>query len=250
VERKQEQVLEQERLARIEAERADRLKLRFLGMISHELRTPLASIKGFTTTLLATDVKFPPEDQNYFLSIVNIEADRLHNLIEHLLDLSSLEAGMLSIYPEAQTLSAILDQARAQLDTLTGEHRFFINLRGVLPDVYADSQRIVQVVVNLVGNAVKYCPPGTQIMVEARLEGAFVRVDISDHGPGIPLELRPYVFEAFRRVEDRSLRLKGAGLGLAICKGLIENHKGNIWIDDTYTAGTRMSFTLPAVIST
>lgn len=247
IERQKEEVLEQERLARREAERANELKLRFLAMISHELRTPLASIKGFTTTLLATDVSFDVEEQRSFLSIINDEADRLRNLIEQLLDLSSLQAGTLNINPERQTMTAILDHARAQLVTLTPEHPLTVNIPDHLPLVYADPQRLAQVLVNLVGNATKYCPTGTPITVNAGLENGHIRVDVTDTGPGIPLEVRPYIFEAFRRVEDKSLRLKGAGLGLAICKGLIEKHRGAIWIDEQYHGGTKMSFILPVI---
>jgi two-component system sensor histidine kinase KdpD len=214
---------EAERQARQEAEKSDRLKLQFLAMISHELRTPLASIKGFVTTLLADDVTFDASQQRQFLNVIDEEADRLHGLIEQLLDLSRLQAGTLSIVPVPVELSAILADAAPQLEILTRKHILQTDIPERIPSLRVDRRRVVQVLVNLVDNAVTYSPVGTEICVSAHQQGDFVRVAVADQGPGIPQEERQHVFEAFQQLAHSS---KGAGLGLAICKGLVEAHSG------------------------
>ncbi|NJO84318.1 MAG: GAF domain-containing protein [Blastochloris sp.] len=237
----------QEQQARRAAEEADALKMQFLGMISHELRTPLASIKGFTGTLLLDDVTFPPEQQRQFLHIMEDEADRLTGLVEQLLDLSRLQAGTLRIEPVPQPVRAILDAARAQLDSLTHRHQFLIQVPDDLPFVLADSERIAQVLVNLVGNAAKFSQPGTSITLNASAHQGSVQFDVQDEGVGIPHDEHKRVFEAFRQSERKhpSQRI-GAGLGLAICKGIIEAHEGRIWVQDQ-VAGTTISFVLPQI---
>jgi K+-sensing histidine kinase KdpD len=234
-----------EQQARQEAEKANALKLQFLGMVSHELRTPLTSIKGFASTLLSTDIAIASEQQQNFLSIIDAESDRLRGLVDQLLDLSSLQAGTLQIFPERQPIGALLDIARAQLVTLTQAHQ----LEWYVPDdrlpVMADALRIAQVLVNLVGNAAKYSPPGTTITLAAVREGAMALISVADEGPGIAVDERQQVFELFYQSAQAKGRLKGVGLGLAICKGLVEGHGGRIWIDAERQTGTQICFTLP-----
>ncbi|MBC7811154.1 MAG: GAF domain-containing protein, partial [Burkholderiales bacterium] len=231
--------------ARAQAEAANELKMRFLAMISHELRTPLTSIKGFATTLLAEDVTWDAQSQREFLMIMDEESDKLKELIEQLLDVSRLQSGTLRVNTEPQPLSRIVERALTQLQTLTADHTFELQLPDNLPPVLADEQRIAQVLVNLVDNASKYSPPQTRITIAAQQAGQYVQVDVSDEGEGIPAEDRSNVFEAFHQVERKSQSQMGAGLGLAICKGLIEAHGGRIWIQDGGRPGTTISFTLP-----
>ena len=153
--------------ARREAEQANEIKLKFLAMISHELRTPLASIKGFATTLLATDVTWDAESQQDFINIINEEADKLTDLINQLLDLSRLQAGKLRIRPEFRNLSEIIGFAMAELDSIIAQHPLVINIPPDLPLAMVDTQRIAEVLVNLVGNAVKHTPPDTPITISA-----------------------------------------------------------------------------------
>ncbi|MCL5994702.1 MAG: ATP-binding protein, partial [Chloroflexi bacterium] len=237
---------EAEKKARKAAEEADRLKMQFLGMISHELRTPLTSIKGFTTTLLAEDVSFDSNEQCQFLHIVDQEADKLTDLVDQLLDLSRLQAGKLRIQSQPSTLAVIFDNAAVQLQLLTINHRLEIHTGENLPPVLADQQRIAQVLVNLVNNAAKFSSPGTSIAMTARVCGGKVQIDVGDQGMGIPPEARPLVFEAFRQVERKESTSRGAGLGLAICKGIVEAHGQRIWISDNTPQGTVISFTLAA----
>src|SRR5512147_189125 len=136
--------------ARAEAEQANDLKLKFLAMISHELRTPLTSIKGFATTLLADDVQWHPTTQHDFLHTIDEETDKLGDLIEQLLDLSRLEAGTLRIAPKPQRLEHVIATALAQLQAMTVNHLLMLNLPRDLPLIYADAERISQVLTNLV----------------------------------------------------------------------------------------------------
>jgi PAS domain S-box-containing protein len=231
--------------ARHEAELANQIKLKFLAMISHELRTPLTSIKGFATTLLATDVSWEAENQRDFIKIIDDEADKLTDLINQLLDLSRLQAGKLYIRPEARHLNEIISSAMAELESLTKQHQLIIKPLVDLPPVLVDQRRIAEVLVNLVGNAAKYTATGTPITISAASQGSNLQVNVSDEGPGIPLENRERVFEAFLQLESSPEQQgKGLGLGLAICKGLIEAHGGKIWIADTLI-GAKLSFTLP-----
>ncbi len=234
--------------ARREAETANVLKLQFLAMISHELRTPLTSIKGFATTLLSKDVTWDAESQESFIAIINEEADKLTELIDQLLDLSRLAAGRLRVNLERQQLRDIISIAMAQLESLTGQHRLLISLPPDLPPVLADSHRIAQVICNLVSNATKYAPKQTKIQLSAVKLSTEIQISVSDEGPGIPKENRAAVFEAFRQLDTVPLQQqKGAGLGLAICKGLVEAHGGRIWVVDQNAPGTTVAFTLPIV---
>lgn len=243
-ERERAELLRREQAARAEAEEANRLKVQFLGMISHELRTPLASIKGFATTLLAPDVEWDRKSQEEYIEIINQESDRLAELVEQLLDISRVQAGQLQVNPKPHALTAIISSARARLDTIVADHQFVTSVPDDLPPVLADEQRIAQVLVNLVDNAAKYSPKQTRITLSAAQKDDSVQVDVTDEGGGIPPEDRELVFEAFRQIHRRPTQ-KGAGLGLAISKGLVEAHGGRIWIHEGTASGTTVSFTLP-----
>ncbi len=238
-------LFEAEAKARAAAEKANELKVRFLGMITHELRTPLTSIKGFASTLLATDVQFDEATQRQYLGIIDTETNKLTSLVEQLLDVSRLQAGTLPINPKSRAVAEILEIAAVQMQTLTHAHPLDIKLNNHLPPVMADVQRIAQVVVNLVDNACKYSPPGRPIKLRARKLDGYVEFKVSDEGAGIPRKDREFVFEAFQQLERKSGAMRGAGLGLAICKGLVEAHGGRIWVQDTGRRGTTIAFTLP-----
>lgn len=247
IERTRAELLLQEQNARRAAEAANELKLKFLAMVSHELRTPLASIKGFTSTLLANDVAWDTGTQHEFITIMDVEADRLTELVEQLLDISRLQAGSLRIEITPQAVQDVVTIAMPQLRALTDSHRLIFEIPEALPDVLMDKQRISQVLVNLVANAVKFSPTGTQITVSAKAMEGEVRFDIADEGEGIAPEEQKLVFDAFQQGMRQGARKPGAGLGLAICKGIVETHHGRIWIADHAGPGTTISFTLPTV---
>ncbi len=242
------QLLEVEEESRHEAERANAIKTQFLAMISHELRTPLTSIIGFTTTLLAEDVAWELDEERDFIHTIEQEAHRLQELIDHLLDLSRLEAGMLPIALEPHSLHEIIEDIQPQIQAMANEHKITMHLLANLPPINVDPKRIAQVLVNLVHNASTYTPEGTEITISAGVKGGFMQVNVADQGPGIPQAERKRVFEAFRRGANvENSPVKGAGLGLAICKGLVEAHGGRIWIKNKNTPGATISFTIPLV---
>jgi signal transduction histidine kinase len=233
--------------ARQKAEHADELKLQFLGMITHELRTPLTSIKGFATTLLADDVEWDAASQQEFISIINEEADTLLEMVEQLLDLSQIEAGSLRIRREISSLKDLIGAAQRRLDALTQEHYLIIALAPNLPLLDIDRGRIIQVIVNLISNAAKYSPPQTEIRLEAHEASGFVQVTVTDQGVGIPPERIDQVFRPFNRGGAQSAA-KGAGLGLAICKGIVEAHGGQIGLVSEPGVGTSVRVLLPAAL--
>ena len=242
------QLLEVEEESRHEAERANEIKTEFLAMISHELRTPLTSIIGFTTTLLAEDVDWEEDEQRDFIQTIQQEADRLQELIDHLLDLSRLEAGMLPISREFHSLHEIIKDALPQFHILTSGQILTLHVPANLPLLHVDAKRIAQVLVNLVRNASTYAPKGTEINISAGVRSGFVQINVNDQGPGIPLAEHKRVFKAFRRgVNVEKSSAQGAGLGLAICKGLVEAHGGRIWIKKKASPGATISFTIPLV---
>jgi PAS domain S-box-containing protein len=243
--REKDQLILSEQDARSASERANALKTKLLAMISHELRTPLTSIKGFASTLLAQDVEWDKARWREFVEIIEEESDRLTELVEQLLELSRLQAGALRITQELHSLIEVVQMAMPQLQTLTSERLLKIDVPTDLPLLYVDRRRMAQVVVNLVNNAMKYSSTGTPITLTARAQNDEIEVRISDQGIGIPIEEREQVFEAFYQREDHLIRRTGAGLGLAICKGLVEEHNGRIWIADQEIPGTTVCFTLP-----
>jgi PAS domain S-box-containing protein len=237
-----DELLKREHGARLEAERANALKLQFLAMISHELRTPLASIKGFASTLLAEDVHWSAEEWHRFTAIINSEADKLSDLVEQLIDLSRLQAGTLKILPEPVFFSEIIHVAEPQLRVVAEHHRLHFQIADNLPLLLADRQRVAQVLTNLVGNAARFSPPQTDITVTAQSQDDEALVTVSDQGEGIPAEMQEKVFEPFQQLDAMGTR--GLGLGLAICKGLVEGHGGLLWIQESSPAGTTFAFTL------
>jgi two-component system, OmpR family, sensor histidine kinase KdpD len=239
---------EAEAKARREAEAANELKLRFLGMISHELRAPLHLIMGFADMLTMEDMVWDAAKLEEIFSIVKSESHKLTELVDQLLDASQLQAGTLSINLEDYPLSGVVEMARMELEKFAENHQLVLDVPDNDPMVRADPLRIGQVLVNLVNNAVKYSPPGSTITVAARVQDDAVQIDISDEGEGIPPDQREMMFEVFQRLErDRKKRIKGVGLGLAIVKGLIEAHGGEIWVEDRDGpgSGTTFSFTIP-----
>lgn len=240
-----EELLALEQQARIAAEEASALKSEFLGMVSHELRTPLTSIMGFASTLLAEDVSFEPEVQRDFINIINLESGKLKDLVEQLLDVTRIQAKTLRIQPRPQPLENVIEIASPQLETLVDARQLEFKIPDDLPHVDADEKRVSQVIVNLVDNAVKFSAEGTHITVSAEANGDDeVQIAVTDEGIGIPPEQREWVFEPFRQVGEQ-FTSRGAGLGLAICKGLVEAHGGRIWIENGNQRGTTVKFTLP-----
>lgn len=239
------QMLTQEQQARHAAQQAEQLKRRFLAMVSHELRHPLTIIKGSVTSLLADDVTWDPAEQQAFLASVDHHADHLLDMVEQLLDLSLIEAGRLRIHPEPSRIGDVVEHLRPRLLSLTQGHTLIIDTPTSETLVPLDTERISQVVINLVSNAAKYTPPGGTVCVRVSEGASSVRVAVSDTGPGVPEMLRPHLFSPFNRLEKRDSKAKGIGMGLAICKGVVEAHGGSISVEDHDGPGVTFAFTLP-----
>ena len=224
----------------------DALRTELLANVSHELRTPLAAIKGFASSLLQTDVKFDEPIWRSFLQTIDNEADRLNSLIEELLMMSRLEARALEVRREPNSLAGIVDSLKGRLTNITLRHRLQINIPANLPKVQVDEARIGEVLTNLVENAVKYSPKGTTITIEVYPDGKEVIVSVSDEGVGIPPELHQKVFERFYQANSPAVGHKpGTGLGLCICRGIVEAHGGRIWLESEPGKGTKFSFSIP-----
>jgi PAS domain S-box-containing protein len=222
---------------------ADELKQALLSTVSHELRTPLTTIKGYARTLLIED--WDRETRGEFLRIIDEEADHLSELVDNLLDLSKLEAGVLQIHREAVLLGPLLQRVVQRRRETSRHHQYTIDCAEDLPLVLGDPRRLEQVVENLVENARKYSDGGS-ISIAARRVDNQVEVTVSDQGHGIPPELVERVFERFYRIDNSLSRgTGGTGLGLSICRGLVEAHGGHIAITQTSPRGTSITFTLP-----
>lgn len=229
--------------ARREAESASEDRMKLLATVSHELRAPLTTIKGFTSTLLAEDVTWDAATQREFLSIMDQEADRLTDLIGQLLDFSRFNSGTFRITLKLHPTIDIVADAYSALSHLAGD-RLQLSLPADLPVLLVDGNRVGQVLVNLVDNAVKYAPPETPVIVTAKCVDRWVQFTVIDSGPGIPADQRSKVFEPFEQLKGNDHYAKGLGLGLTICKGIVEAHGGRIWVEDTQE-GTAISFTVP-----
>ena len=228
-------------------EELERMRTEFLSMVSHELRAPLAAIKGSTATVLRRSRDLDPAEVRQFFRIVDRQADRMDGLIVDLLDAGRIESGTLTVSPEPLPLTALVDQARNTFLSGGGRHTLDIDLPANLPRVMADQQRITQVLNNLVANAARHSPASSTIRIDAAQDGVHVAVSVSDKGRGVPPEVLPHLFQKQVGMgPGNGPKRAGYGLGLAICKGLVEAHGGRIRAEsDGPGQGTRLTFTLP-----
>ncbi|MCY4415510.1 MAG: ATP-binding protein [Chloroflexi bacterium] len=230
-------------------EEMERLRADFLGIVSHELRIPLATIKGSTTTLLSGAPDLDPAVMTQFHRIMDQQVDHMQDLIGDLLDVARIEAGALSVDPAPVDLAEIVEEARSRFLGAGGSERLSIELDPELPLVMADRRRIVQVLGNLLTNAVRHSPDGSPVRVSAVRDVSHVAVSVSDQGRGIPADMLPLLFRKFSQVYGvtRNGGGTGSGLGLAICKGIVEAHAGRIRADSEGRGlGARFTFTIPA----
>ena len=227
----------------------ERMRAEFLAVVGHELRAPLSSVKGCTTTVLSSRRKLDPDDVRQFFRVIDQQVDRMRDLIADLADSMRIEAGTLSVKPADAVVADLVDQARNTFLSAGGTNPLRIDLPPGLPRVRADRQRIVQVLGNLLSNASKHSPKGAPIRIGAVRDGTQVAIAVTDKGVGVPAEMLPQLFRKFVRNggKDGARKSGGAGLGLAICKGLVEAHGGRIRAEsDGAGRGSRFTFTLPA----
>jgi Na+/proline symporter/nitrogen-specific signal transduction histidine kinase len=236
------------RAANARLQELDRLKDEFVSTVSHELRTPLTSIRAFSEILL-NDPDLPKQERQNFLDIVVKESERLTRLINEVLDLAKIEARRMEWHEEPLDMRDIIQDAIASVSQIFNENK--VALQTDLPDtpamVKADRDRMMQVVINLLSNAAKFCAPDVgRVEVSLSLDADALRIAVTDNGPGIPPDQAPRVFDKFHQVSDEQRgKPKGTGLGLAITRLIVEHHGGRVWVESTSAEGTCFMFSLP-----
>lgn len=225
----------------------DRLRTELLANVSHELRTPLATIKGYVTMLLNYDAKLRSDAKRQYLKSIDGAADQLMVLIDQLLDMSRLEAGHFKIKRSRTDVAQLVREVAAESRVRAPGHRIVVELPRALPQASIDARAVRRVLDNLIDNAAKYSMLGTRITLAAHEEGRALILSVSDRGKGISPDQVEKVFERMYRIEREAddERVSGLGLGLPICRGLVEAHGGQIWIESELGKGTTCYFTLP-----
>lgn len=227
--------------------RLEEIMAQFVSNISHELRTPITCIKGYVETLLEGALN-DEQTARRFLGIINEETNRLHRLVNDLLDLSMMESRRVQMHREIMEIGKLVedaadflrDSAEKKSITMTAE------VPKNLPEVFADEDRLQQVLINIIGNAIKYTTEGGAIHIAAREDNGSIIVSVADTGVGIPPQDLPQIFERFYRVDKgRATDTGGRGLGLAIAKQIIEAHGGTIWAESQPQKGSTFSFSIP-----
>jgi signal transduction histidine kinase len=241
----------------------DRMKSEFISVVSHELRSPLTSILGYTELLLVRE--FPPQEQQQFIQTVHDQAERLSGLVEDLLSASRLESGKITLNQWIVPVKQVINSLTTQIGNLE-RHRLLLHVEEDLPPLYIDRDKVKQVLINLVTNAIKYSPQGGEIEVTVdlpqsgdsageaggtrlppdHLPGSWMVFSVRDYGIGIASEDLDLIWERFFRVDNTSTRqIGGTGLGLSITRSLVELHGGSIWVESTLGEGSTFFFTLP-----
>jgi signal transduction histidine kinase len=232
-----------------ELKRIDKLKDEFLSMVSHELRTPLTSIKAYAETLI--DMAEEESIEKEFLTIINEETDRLNILINDILDLSKIEAGKMEFRIEINDINAIIKRAVKNMESFASKKDIIIKteFQDEKCEIPFDKDRILQVLLNLINNAVKFSNENSEIKVFCKhYSDKYVLIGVKDSGVGIAKEHFETVFEKFKQTDNVLKRnVGGTGLGLPICKNIIEYHGGRIWVESEIGKGATFLFTIPKI---
>jgi len=223
--------------------RLDRARSDLISTVSHEIRSPLTSVKGFTSTLLAKWDRFTDEQKKVMLQTINYDADRVTRLLGDLLDVSRLEAGRLELKRQEVDVVALATDAVMRLRLDADQHTIEVAFPEGFPKVTADPNRIEQVLMNLIENAIKYAKEG-KIVVSGEDGDVALTVRVTDEGEGIPGDHLPHIFTKFYR-RGSGERRSGTGLGLYICQGIVEAHGGELTVEKSDSTGTVFAFTLP-----
>ncbi len=242
-------LIDRQNFLRIEKQLEDQdkqiqLQKDFISTISHELRSPLGFIKGYTTTLLREDASWDNETQSEFLQIIDQETDHLQQLIDNLLDSSRLQAGLLKMrYQHLRVDNVVKDVLARETMHHPGLDAEIVAEQILFP-IQADPYRLAQVIENLISNAIKYAP-GSKIWVRITQDEDFTYISVIDKGPGIPEKYLTHIFDRFFRNPEQSPTIHGSGLGLFICRQIIDAHQGKICAQSRLGNGTTIKVTLP-----
>lgn len=237
---------------RSEAHAAEQMRVDFVANASHELRTPLATLIGYTETLRDQGDGLDPQTRERFLAVIDDEAHRMQSVVEDLISLSRIEAERFSTPTDAILLEPLIRQVVDNSRRAAAERKSALDVRiaAQLPAIAADSGQVLQLLDNLVTNALRYGAPGTPVTISAEPEGAMVHITIADRGEGIAPEHIKRVTERFYRVDtSRSRALGGTGLGLSIVKHIVERHRGRLTIESKLGEGTKVHVLLPVAKS-
>jgi two-component system sensor histidine kinase KdpD len=238
--RLREEVRETRLVAEIGRQRAG-----FLSAVSHNLRTPLTAVKAAAGTLLASWSRIEPEERRELLETIADEAERLERLVRNTLELSRIRAGALDVAQEPVDIADLVQHAVRRLRPIARAHRVRLAVADDLPPVWLDVTMAEQILLNLLENALRFAPPGSEILVGAHLvDNDHVELRVADHGPGVPAAARERIFEEFQRADPRPDR-SGTGLGLAIVRALVIAHGGSVRYEDTEGGGATFVCTFP-----
>jgi signal transduction histidine kinase len=225
-------------------ERLSQLKSEFVSLVSHEFRTALVGIQGFSEMIRDQDLS--PAEAKAFAGDINNDALRLNRMITEMLDLDRIEAGRMTLNIGPVDLNGIIGDAVERAKASSPKHTIICRPDASVPAVRGDADRLLQVVSNLLSNAVKYSPGGGEVLVTSQVQDGMARVDVRDHGLGIPAEFVKKLFGRYERFEDKNkAKIIGTGLGLAITRQIVEMHGGKIWVDSTVGTGSEFHFTVP-----
>ena len=226
----------------------DRMKSDFVSNVSHELRTPLTSIKSFSELILDDLDTMDGEIQKRFLGIIRDEAERLTRLISDLLDLQRIQANRMKWHMERIDLPQLIENSVETFSGLAKMKRIHLSFecKAKLPAIHGDRDRLQQVFVNLISNAIRFSRENGRIRIEAAEVSEGVLIFVSDKGIGIPADKLERIFERFYQVDSSATKERGGtGLGLAISKEIIEHHGGRIWVESKVGEGSKFSFVIP-----
>ncbi len=230
----------------IEYEELSKMKSDLLATVSHKLRTPLTTIKGYSTMILDYYERLGTEETREYLRSIDASTDRLTKLVDNLLDTSRMEAGLLKLEKAPASVTRLIQAVAAEASARSGQHHIITRLPRRLPIINIDAKRIWQVLDNLIDNAVKFSPPGTEITMTADKARDAIVIRVIDNGPGINAGELAHIFERMYRIEQKVYTgTDGIGLGLYICQKLVEGHGGRIWAESTPGKGSIFAFTLP-----
>jgi len=229
-----------------ERKKLDQLKDEFIGLVSHELRSPLTVITGAVNTVLIEGARLSPEETRQLLDDAAYEADSLSHLLGDLLELSRVQVNRLLLNTEPISVKKVIQDAIGTIERQSSAHQFIVDIPWKSPVVCADQLRLERILHNLLENAVKYSPEGSAIRVFVKPEEEHLVIGVSDQGIGISLADQTKLFRPFQRLEEcRPDGASGAGLGLSVCRTLVEAHGGRIWVESEPTRGSTFFFTIP-----